>query len=326
MERLRITRASATVFCLTAILLGTVQVVVDRPMLLAERFVPHAGWVEIALLSIYAAWLFGKLARRDRTARWRRRLWSLFSAAFFLQLGLGLAGCERFLMTGKLHLPVPALILAGPIYRGAGLFMPILFLVSALFVGPAWCSHLCYIGAWDNAFAQQRRTPTPLPRWRRTGRFAILAIVVATAFALRSAGVGPGTALWFGAGFGIAGVGIMVFWSRRAGAMAHCVTWCPMSIVAAVMGRISPFRIRIRDTCTLCLACTKACRYDALSAEDIRKRRPGFSCTLCGDCLPACRYRSLVYTFPGLTHERARTLFLILVTALHATFLGLARI
>ena len=34
--------------------------------------------------------------------------------------------------------PIPAMILAGPLYRGEGFFMPLLFLSTIFFVGPAW--------------------------------------------------------------------------------------------------------------------------------------------------------------------------------------------
>ena len=51
-------------------------------------------------------------------------------------------------MTGKLHLPVPALIVAGPVYRGSVGFMLILFLCTILLVGPAWCSHLALHAAF----------------------------------------------------------------------------------------------------------------------------------------------------------------------------------
>ena len=46
------------VFMLTFILLALVQVKVERPMILAERFFKGSGWVEIFLLSCYAvtAW------------------------------------------------------------------------------------------------------------------------------------------------------------------------------------------------------------------------------------------------------------------------------
>ena len=68
---------------------------------------------------------------------------------FFGQLALGIFADPIFLMTGKLHLPIPAVILAGPLYRFEGLFMPILFISTLLLSGPAWCSQLCYFGAFD---------------------------------------------------------------------------------------------------------------------------------------------------------------------------------
>ncbi len=89
-----------------------------------------------------------------------------FSMVFFAQLLLGLAGIEKLLMTGKLHLPVPALIIAGPLFRGEGVFMLILFAATVLLVGPAWCSYLCYIGAWDNYAATAQKRPGRLPSWR----------------------------------------------------------------------------------------------------------------------------------------------------------------
>ena len=43
---------------------------------------------------------------------------------FFSQLALGLVGFSRFLMTGALHVPVPAVIVAGPLSAGGGLYVP----------------------------------------------------------------------------------------------------------------------------------------------------------------------------------------------------------
>jgi hypothetical protein len=95
-------------------------------MLLAERFIPGLGWVEIALLSIYAAWITSRMANPAASPRWRARIWLFFSVVFFSQLVLGIAGVEECLMTGNLHLPIPALVVAGPIYRGGGYFMLLL--------------------------------------------------------------------------------------------------------------------------------------------------------------------------------------------------------
>jgi polyferredoxin len=232
-------------------------------------------------------------------------------------------------MTGRLHLPVPALIAAGPIFRGGGLFMAILFASTVLLVGPAWCSHLCYIGAWDDACSRRGpKTPRVLsPRWSVGGRLATLVLVCGGALALRGLGVSGAVAAFLAGGFGLLGVGVMLSASRRLGAMAHCTAYCPIGLVGNLLGRLVPWRMGISlDTCTRCGACARACRYSALTPQHIEAGRPGLSCTLCGDCVGACPHDSMRYRFPGLSPARARAAFLTLVAALHAVFLGVARI
>jgi polyferredoxin len=257
---------------------------------------------------------------------WRRRLWTFFSIVFFSQLAIGLLGAERFLMSGDLHLPIPAMIIAGPIYRGHGLFMPILFLSTVLLVGPAWCSYLCYIGSWDLNSAASRKRPLPLPNGRLRIRFGILAGVVGFALSLRWFGANGFVATWLGLAFGIVGVLVMIAVSRRLGTMVHCTMYCPIGLAADLLGKLSPLRLRITAGCTECGACTFKCRYDALRPEDILARRPGLTCTLCGDCLSSCKGKSIEYRFAGLSSQTARTVFLVLVVSLHAVFLGVARI
>ena len=161
---------SLVAFTVTAFILSIVQVKVKLPMLLLERFIPGAGWFEIFLLSIYAGWITEKMLNIKQSSRWRLRIWILFSIIFFGQLIIGLLGVDKFLMTGLLHYPIPALIAAGPIYRGEGFFMPILFVATVILVGPAWCSHLCYIGAWDNLASGRRPKPKKMPSWRQPVR------------------------------------------------------------------------------------------------------------------------------------------------------------
>ena len=318
--------ARASTFVLTLALLSVVQLVVSRPMLLAERFVSGAGWIEAVFLAVYATWLLGKLVGVRTTALWRRRLWTFFSIVFFTQLAMGLLGAERFLMSGDLHLPIPAMIIAGPLYRGEGLFMPILFLSTVLLVGPAWCSYLCYIGSWDLNSAVSRKRPLQLKANRLWIRVGILSGIVAVALILRQLGVSSLIAMWLGLVFGLVGVGVIVVVSRRFGAMVHCTMYCPIGLAANVLGKLSPFRLRITDGCTDCGACTFKCRYDALRPEDIQARLPGLTCTLCGDCLASCKGQSIEYRFAGLSPHFARTVFLVLVVSLHAVFLGVARI
>ena len=318
--------AMLTAAGLTFFLLAVVQLKVARPMLIVERFWPGWGWLEIALLTLYAGWLTDKMADPKGAVKWRPRIWRLFTIVFFGQLLLGLSGFETFLMTGKLHFPIPAMIVAGPLYRGHGLFMPILFLSTVALVGPAWCSHLCYVGAWDDTASRATRRPGAMPRRRPYVRVAILVLVVSAALILRYGGLPTVAAMTAISIFGIGAVAVMVIWSRRKGQMTHCTTWCPIGLVANLSGKINPFRIRIDRGCSECMACTTACRYDALNLEDIQNRKPGLSCTLCGDCITRCRTREIHYRLLGLPPQIARMVFIVLVVTLHATFLGLARI
>jgi polyferredoxin len=311
---------------LTGALLGLVHWKVTRPMLLLERFAPGWGWVEILLLTAWAAWLTARMRDPASARRWRPRVWRLFSLVFFTQLVLGLLGVERCLMTGALHVPVPAVIVAGPLFRGGSWFMVVLFLSTVALVGPAWCSHLCYIGAWDDGASRARAAGGRLPRWTRWLRPGLLALVALVALLLRRADASGSAAAAVAGGFGVVGLGVMAVASTRTGTMAHCLAWCPLGWLANVAGRLSPFRLRFTPACTSCGLCSPSCRYDALRPDHIARRRVGDACSLCGDCLSACRQGALRYGFFWFTPERARTLFLVIVIALHASFLGLARL
>jgi NAD-dependent dihydropyrimidine dehydrogenase PreA subunit len=314
----------------TMLLIGTTLVLVQEkasiPLLLGERFAPGSGPFWIWTFAVYGGLVAGWLLGRSQ-ATVRGRIWTLFSAVFFGQLLLGLAGWSIFLMTGKLHLPVPALILAGPLFRGDGFFMPILLGVSLLLVGPAWCSHLCYIGAWDDRLARLKAgRPRPLPAWAPRLRAALLAGTILTPLILRALGVFWIPALLLAALFGLVGVALMVLWSARSGTMTHCTVWCPIGLVNNLLGRILPWRVRISDDCTGCGLCAKACRYNALTKADLDRKKTGLSCSLCGDCLSRCPHGHLAYSFPGLSITVSRQLFVTLVASLHGVFLAVARI
>jgi ferredoxin len=314
----------------TALFIGAVLFLASDktpfPLLLGERFLPGSGIFWICLFAFYGAQVSGWLLA-DKRGKVRGLIWTLFSAVFFGQLLLGLIGWSIFLMTGTLHLPVPALILAGPLYRGEGLFMPILLGVSLLLTGPAWCSYLCYIGAWDDRLARLASgPPSPLPAWTPHMRAGLLAATLIVPPALRLLGVSWTWALGLAAVFGVIGVLVMAFFTRRSGTMVHCTTYCPIGLVNNLIGKVLPWRIGIGSGCTRCGLCSRACRYNALTAHDLEKGRPGLTCSLCGDCLPRCPHGHLGYSFPGLTREHARQAFVILVSGLHTVFLAVARI
>jgi ferredoxin len=314
----------AGAFLLTVCALAMAQTKVSFPILLADRFFPGFGAVQIQGMGLYAAWVAGKLTDPERAPLIRARMWLFFSVVFFGQLALGLAGWERFLMTGDL--PVPALILAGPLYRGEGFFMLVLFLSTVLLVGPAWCSHLCYIGAWDHQAALRSKRPQALPSWAFPARLAIFALIMLTALGLRLLDVHWTWAVTLAAGFGLAGVGIMAAISRKMGVMTHCTVFCPVGLAAVVLGRLLPWRLRINPDCDACGRCARACRYGALEPGHLVNRKPGLSCTLCGDCIHRCRDNRPSYSFARLSPTTSRHLFTLLITTLHAVFLATARI
>ena len=313
-------------FLLTVAGLSIAKQKASLDIILLDRFFPTGGWLAVILLGWYATWIAGNMLGIEDSAQWRRRVWAIFSAVFFLQLFLGLLGFERFLMTGKLHLPVPALIAAGPLYRGDGFFMPILFAVTLILVGPAWCSHLCYIGAWDNWAATGKKRAGTLPGWTKVVRWLMCLAVLIGAYLLGRSGQPLALAVALAAVFGMAGVVVMLVWSRRSGIMTHCTTYCPMGLLANLFGKINPWRIRVGSGCCKCGICTQVCRYGALAAPDIEAGRAGLSCSLCGDCISGCPHSHLHYQFPGLSHETARLAFIVVIVALHAIFLGVARL
>ena len=287
-------------FVLTAVLLGATREAVRFPILLVDRFFPGWGWLEIMALAVYAAWVGARMSDPGRSPAIRSRIWALFSLVFFLQLGLGLAGIGELLMTGALHLPVPAVIVAGPIYRGGGYFMPILFAVTLVLVGPAWCSHLCYIGAWDDALSRFRRRPGALPAWARHGRWFTLAAVALAALLLRLSGRlhrrrGGARRRLRDRGGGHHGDGLPpagphgplhgVLPNRRALQSSGKAR----ALAGAHRLRLQPLR-RLHPRLPL--------RSPGRPA-DIERGRPGFTCTLCGDCLAAAASVRSATAFPG---------------------------
>ncbi len=296
-------------------------------MLLVDRFFPGTGWLEILLLSLYGGFLFYKMSDISKSSYYRKLSWSVFGFVFFLQLILGISGLEKFLMTpGKFHLPVPAMIVAGPVYRGEISFMTILFISTLILAGPAWCSHLCYFGAIDNLAASTGKPIRKKLPYKFFIKNTVLLVVVASALLFRYLGVENYLVTALAAGFGIAGLLIIFTLSVDMHKMVHCTMYCPIGTVIRYLKYINPFRMKINTSCTDCMLCTSHCMYDALNREDIKKRKPGHTCTYCGDCLVSCRHHAIEYRFFGMKPDNARFLWLTITIMVHSVFLGLARL
>ena len=319
-------RLPAAVFLLVLVLLVPVQLKVERPMLLLERFVDGGGWFQMFLIAAYGALVAHNMQNPKRVQSWRKYTWFAFSMVFFSQLALGLLGFEKFLMSGKLHLPIPMMIVAGPLYRGQTSVMTILFLSTVILSGPAWCSHLCYFGAIDSLSSGRKTRVGPL-RNKWALKSTVIFLVVAGALIMRWMEVSVITATWVALGFGLTGLGIILMVSRKQGRMVHCSAYCPVGTVVNLTRFVNPFRMYIDDhSCTDCMACTSVCKYDALRPSDVAARKPGLTCTLCGDCLGSCHSGSLKYRFLKLSPKSARNLFLLITISLHAATMALARI
>ena len=232
----------------------------------------------------------------DNTAKWRKITWTVFSVVFFSQLILGILGFEKFLMTGMLHLPIPALIIGGAVYKFKFGFMPILFLSTVILSGPAWCSQLCYFGAMDFQASSQKKGKPKAIKNKAALKHTFLAIVVVGAIVLRFLDLSYLLTGIIAGSFGIAGVLIIIFISHKRKMMYHCSVYCPVGTILQYMKYINPFRMYIEDSsCTNCMLCTPSCKYDALNPEDIKNKKPGLSCTYCGDCISSCHSSSIKY-------------------------------
>jgi ferredoxin-type protein NapH len=313
------------VFILTFILLAFVQLKVEKPMLLAERFLKGSGWVEILLISCYGAFIVNKMKDPMNVPKWRKISWTTFSLVFFTQLIIGLSGFDKFLMTGKLHLPIPMMILAGPIYRGQLSVMTILFLSTVILTGPAWCSQLCYFGAFDN-LSSGGKTSKEILRNKGAIKSTVLILVIAMAIILRWLNISMLISTLAAIAFGTGGILIMIFFSKKRKKMVHCIMYCPIGTLVNIFKHVNPFRMYIDQSCTLCMNCTKFCKYDALNPSDIKNSKPSITCTLCGDCLAGCHHNSIKYKFLKMKPEQARNLYMVLTISLHAACLALARI
>jgi hypothetical protein len=209
------------------LMLAMVQLKVPRPMIILERLIPGAGWFEIILIAIYGGFVAYKMQNPVHVPKWRKITWTIFSSFFFLQLILGLVGFDKFLMTGKLHLPIPTMIISGPIYRGHTSFMTILFLSTIFLAGPSWCSQLCYFGAFDR-LASSGKTKRGKIKNKLAIKSTIFFLVIVTTIILRWFNVSNFWATILGISFGLIGIGVMIYFSRKQHRMVHCSTYCPI--------------------------------------------------------------------------------------------------
>lgn len=318
------------VFICTFLLLFYLRKNAHMQFLMLERFAPSLGSVELFFVSWYAAFAAGLLADPQKSRKRRRLLWLLFGCVFFAQFILGVLGLPGMLLTGKLHVPIPAFIVFSPVFRESLSMMPFIALAAVLLTGSAWCSLLCYFGPFD-ALAAGSKPVRPYPSYLlkalKYGRAAVLLLGVALAVLLRELGISTTAAVAWAVSFGLFSVLIMAVLSRKYGCLVHCTTFCPMGLAVNILGRLSPWRIRIDSTrCGNCGACEKVCRYAAITPKSRALGKTLLRCSLCRDCVDICPHGAISLRCPGLSPQAAWNLFAGLLAVLHALFLAVAMV
>lgn len=301
-----------------------------RPdVLLLERFFPAVGSIQIVLLAWYAAIVAGNLASRRTSRKARRTAWLTFSAVFFGQLVLGLAGVPGMRTLASAHIPVPGLIIFAPVYRGEIGFMPFLVLTATVLAGGAWCSMLCYFGSAEAlacAGKSVKNSSRLLALALRYSRIAVLVLGAGTAWIFHILAFSADVAVCFGLAFAVASLFVMGYASWKYTGMVHCTAFCPMGLVVNVLGRLSPWRVRVNQSvCDGCGACEKICTYRAIDAETRQKGGTALRCTLCRDCMAVCPKTAISLTVPFVPARVGERAFIVLVVTLHVLFITAAR-
>jgi ferredoxin-type protein NapH len=320
---------SVIVFIIILFLLLIVETKTPAMMLLGGRFFGWYGSVfQSIILATYGALLYRRLIYFRTFISAKTFAWTLFSVVFFSQLILGIFVNDTFLMTGTLHLPVPMLIIAGPVYRYEIGFMLILFISTILLVGPGWCSYLCYFGVIDYRASQPSKLSKHLfPKQLPFLKIIAFILIIAGAITLRFVGISNTITIWIVICYAIIGLIIIWAYSVQKKKMYHCSMYCPVHSSAIILKHLNPFRMRI-DTqkCTKCMKCVHVCKYFAMFPIDVERGKPNIMCTYCGDCITVCDDNAIMFSLAGISSYYIRNVYFIIITIVHAVFLGLARI
>ncbi len=324
-----IKKSYLVIFSITVLLVTVARLKSPFDILLLDRVDYTLGYIQVFLSGLIAVYVYRGLMNKANYISFRKKIWVAFGIWFFLQFFLGLF-VDIFLLTGSLHFPIPFIIEAGAIYRAEFGFMFILFAITVLIAGGAWCSHLCYFGCFDLWAASQKTERSQAIKISRKKQWTIRTIVLLAisilAFLMRKANVPANI---------IIGLVIIVFvcealiiarLSYKKGKMIHCTYFCPLGTIVAITKYINPRRIVITDKCVGCMSCTMTCKYSAIKRGEVKNRQISKSCTMCGDCISKCNKNAIEYRFLGLSADKSYATTMGIISIIYALFFTIAMV
>lgn len=358
-----LTKLSTLTFLIIFALLACLHFKVPH-LLLANRFFHGFGIVQAFLVALWGAFVVVKLSDKSIAEKWRVHIWRIFSLVFFGQFFLALLGYSVFLMGNAFHFPIPAMIVAGPLYRESGFFMPILFMFSFIFVGSAWCSHLCYFGVWDTvpkkAVGHKHRhqkanaenkthldnklqeIPTPkaevimsphMKKFFQTLPYIIFIAMIIFVFICKNYEIPTSLTASLILLVGLIFFPLHFFISRKYLISSYCLYVCPLGLIMRILNKITrnkfSWHLSFTESCTKCGKCARFCRYEAITKASIKTHTISEACTLCKHCMHVCRKNGLELSycgFKGKNRQTLNTIFTLLITILHSLFLAVAMV
>jgi ferredoxin-type protein NapH len=198
--------------------------------------------------------------------------------------------------------------------------MLLIWLSASLLLGRGWCSWVCFYGGWDDAMSRASKKARvkldPLSARLRLFPFAMLALVVLGSLA----SLAPLYCDWlcpfkavteFGQITGIVSFiativfiltffGFTILMPILTRKRFQCAVFCPFGAFQSLVGRISPYRVKIDEkACVSCGKCAAVCPTLSIDPASLpsSKKAMRSTCTSCGECVQACPEGAISYRF-----------------------------
>ena len=252
----------------------------DEESLLA-RTLARTAWDRVARLLLLLGLVTAAFVTRKPTLRWAAMGGTLLFLGFLDHGFLSISHVTSALAVGP-----------GVFLQDISLLVMVTFtVVTTLLWGRIFCGYLCPFGVLQDLLERvvPRRFRRELPPRIHQGALRIKYLILAIILVPAVLGIHVslfqyfepfGTVFFFSAS--------VVLWAIALGFLAaaavvprfYCRYACPLGAALAVASRVSPFRIRRVEQCTVCRVCEQSCPTGAIQKEVIDFPE----CVRCGIC------------------------------------------